>query len=219
MELSNMEPCMELTSWRTYDFAEETERAWARMEQHRRLICNIIDRDPAADERRKAEFFRLRRNSHARNQVGAYDLPTPSNHNVVALYEDALAAALDATEVALNGGRPRAAFGTGETYHGSKKKTIQRPPPPPKWSLHLPRGSNETNTLTVCSSWGCLSPAERRCQQKIPGFPKTGGSSKVRCWGASCAKHFTFEVSGRTALRICEACAHKEEELPFIQDP
>jgi hypothetical protein len=188
----------------TFDGAQEAEsyleRAWARMEQNRRRINSIMsENDQAANDRRKAEFFRLRKKFLAGNLVGAYDLPTSSTQNIQA-YE------------------PRQDYVMSETSHGAKKKTLQRPPPPPKWSLHLPRGSNETNTLTVCSSWGCLAQAERRCQQKIPGFPRTTGASMIRCWGASCAKHFTFEVSGRTTLRICEACAHKVEDPPQVPD-
>jgi hypothetical protein len=211
-----------------YYLAQETERAWARMELNRRLTYTIIDSDPAGDERRKAEFFNLRRNSQARHQVAEHiptllDLPTPSNHNVIAKYEDSLAAAMAATEVALNSVRQKAGYGLSETSHGSRKKTIQQPSPPPKWSLYLPRGSKETNTITVCSSKGCLVPADHRCQQNISGFPKAGRASKVRCWRASCDKHFTFEVTGHTTVRLCEECVGqwvgKKEEPPLVLAP
>jgi hypothetical protein len=208
--------------------AQETERAWARMELNRRLICTIIDADPAGDERRKEDFFNLRKKYQARHQVAEHiqthlDPPSTSNYNVMARYEDSLAAAMAATKVALDSVGRRADYGLSETLHGSRKKTIQLPSPPPKWSLYLPRGSKETNTITVCSSKGCLVPADHRCQHNISGFPKEGRASKVRCWRASCDKHFTFEVTGHTMVRLCEECVGKwvgkEEEPPLVMAP
>jgi hypothetical protein len=209
--------------------AQETERAWARMELNRRLICTIIDADPAGDERRKKDFFNLRKKYQARQQfytdwaADLFNPPSTSDYNVMAKYEDSLAAAMAATKVALDSVGRRADYGLSETLHGSRKKTIQLPSPPPKWSLYLPRGSKETNTITVCSSKGCLVPADHRCQHNISGFPKEGRASKVRCWRASCDKHFTFEVTGHTTVRLCEECVGKwvgkEEEPPLVMAP